>query len=206
MGLHPPEAPSEAGAGPPVRREGARAILLPEMDASDLSLRLWPDPVLLRQAPPVETFDEALAARVGRMFEIMYEEKGVGLAAPQAGWSAQLLVINPTGDPDDKDGELVVINPKVTKKWGKSKEQEGCLSFPEIFVDVARPAGVHLTWQDVTGAEHEQDLNDFPARVVQHEMDHLTGVLLVHRMSPVDRIRYRYELDELKATLAKSQG
>lgn len=169
------------------------------MDPAEFRLRHWPDPVLLKTAAPVEVFDDALADRIARMWEIMYEEKGVGLAAPQVGWSVRLLLQNPSGSADDTSEAQVIINPRILKKWGKHVHQEGCLSFPEIFVDIQRPAGIRLAWQDETGAEHEADLNEFPARILQHEMDHLEGVLLVHRMSPVDRIRYRYELEELKA-------
>ena len=169
-----------------------------------LQLRLYPDPVLLKTAAPVEVFDDELVERVTRMWEIMYESKGVGLAAPQAGWSAQVLIQNPSGDKSDDSEAQVIINPKITKKWGKSRESEGCLSFPEIFVDVQRAAGVHLTWQDIKGEQHEADLTGFPARVVQHEMDHLSGVLLVHRMSPVDKIRYRQDLEQLAHEAAGS--
>lgn len=164
-----------------------------------MTLRTWPDPVLMKRAEPITTFDDALAARVERMWEVMYESQGIGLAAPQVGWSAQLLVLNPTGDPEQADEALVVINPKVVKRWGKETAQEGCLSFPDIFVDVNRPRGVRLHWQDETGAEHEADHNDLIARILQHEQDHLEGVLLVHRMSPVDKIRYRRELEHLQA-------
>ncbi len=167
-----------------------------------LTLRTYPDPVLLKKSAPVEAFDDALRERIAEMWEVMYEEGGVGLAAPQVGWSVQLLLMNPTGSKDDRSGERVVINPQVVKSWGKAKDQEGCLSFPDILVDVTRKAGVRLRWQDEHGETHEEDVNEFPARIVQHEMDHLEGVLLVHRMSPVDRIRYRHELEELKATLA----
>ena len=163
----------------------------------NFELRLYPDPVLLRQAEPVAVFDEALRARVEEMFTIMYEEQGVGLAAPQVGWNARVLVLNPSGSRKDEAEALVVINPRIVRKWGKERAEEGCLSFPEIFVEVERPAGVRLRWQDATGAEHEQDLSDFRARIAQHEMDHLDGVLLLHRMSPVDRIRWRNELEEL---------
>jgi len=167
-----------------------------------MELRIYPDPALLTQAPPVETFDDELAEKVAEMFDVMYGEKGVGLAAPQVGWSSQVLVLNPSGTRDDTSGEMVVVNPKVLKHWGKTREQEGCLSFPEIFVDVTRHAGVRLRWRDVEGDEHERDVNEFPARIVQHEMDHLNGVLLVHRMSLVDKIRYRRELDQLRAEAA----
>lgn len=169
-----------------------------------MRLRTWPDPVLLKPSAPVEVFDDALRAGIARMWEIMYEEKGVGLAAPQVGWPVKLLIQNPSGEAEQTDEARAIINPRVTKKWGKTLHQEGCLSFPEIFVDILRPAGVHLVWEDEQGETHEEDLDEFAARVVQHEMDHLEGVLLVHRMSPVDRIRYRYELEELKAGVKPS--
>jgi peptide deformylase len=164
-----------------------------------MQLRLYPDPVLLRAAAPVTAFGAELAARVAEMFTVMYEEKGVGLAAPQVGWDARVLVLNPSGSRQDEEGARVVVNPRVLKRWGKGLAEEGCLSFPDIFVEVERPAGVRLRWQDATGALHEEDWTEFPARVVQHEMDHLDGVTLWHRMSPVDRIRWRRELDELAA-------
>jgi peptide deformylase len=167
-----------------------------------LQLHLFPDPVLLRAAAPVTAFEPALAARVAEMFTVMYEEKGVGLAGPQVGWDARLLVCNPAGARTDESGALAVVNPRVLKKWGKVRAEEGCLSFPDIFVEVERPAGIRLQWQDLQGQGHEQDFDDFTARILQHEMDHLDGVTLWHRMSPVDRIRWRRELDELAAQLA----
>jgi len=169
-----------------------------------LELRIWPDPALTRRAAAVESFDQELADRIARMWEVMYEAGGVGLAAPQVGWSARLLILNPEGNRDDTSGELVIINPRVVKKWGKDTAQEGCLSFPDIFVDVNRPAGIRLGWQDASGAEHEQDFDEFVARILQHENDHLEGVLLVHRMSPVDKIQWRRELEELAESAAAS--
>ncbi len=164
-----------------------------------MRLRTYPDPVLMKTAAPVTVFDDELRERIAEMFTIMYEEKGVGLAAPQVGWSARVLVLNPSGARDDETEAMVVINPQLKKRWGKEVAEEGCLSFPEIYVDVERAKGVRLAWQDGDGSTYEEDLNDFRARVVQHEMDHLEGVLLYHRMSPVDRIRYRRELEELAA-------
>ncbi len=164
-----------------------------------MQLRLYPDPALLKVASPVTVFDQALAERVAEMFTIMYEEKGVGLAGPQVGWSERVLVMNPSGHRRDEAQALAVLNPRVLKRWGKARAEEGCLSFPEIFVEVERPTGLRLQWQDVKGETHEADMTEFPARIVQHESDHLDGVLLVHRMSPVDRIRWRRELEELAA-------
>lgn len=169
-----------------------------------MELRHYPDPILLKPSPAVEVFDDDLRDRVKRMWEIMYESEGVGLAAPQAGWAARVLVINPSGSRDDTEQAFVLVNPRLTKKWGKCTHQEGCLSFPEIFVDVVRPKGLHLVWQDEHGTEHEADLDDFRARIVLHEIDHLEGVLLVHRMSPADKVKYRHELDELRAIHAEA--
>jgi len=171
-----------------------------------MQLRLYPDPVLQKAAAPVTEFDDALREGIAEMYRIMYAEGGVGLAAPQVGWSVQVLVLNPSGSKDDTTGERTVINPRIVKKWGKASEQEGCLSFPEIFVDVERPIGVRLAWQDEQGEEHEEDLTEFPARILQHEKDHLDGVLLVHRMSPVDKIQHRVALDELIDLFARQQA
>lgn len=171
----------------------------------ELKLRLYPDPVLLREAEPVTTFDDDFREKVATMHRLMYEEGGVGLAAPQAGWSVQLLVLNPSGSPDDTEQAMTIVNPKIVKKWGKDTGQEGCLSFPEIFIDVTRPAGVRLKYQDEFGEEHEDDLNDFVARIVQHEKDHLDGVLLYHRMSPTDKIKYRDHLAELVYAYEKAR-
>jgi len=163
-----------------------------------MDVRHYPDPVLTRPATPVAVFDDALRTRIAEMFETMYVEGGVGLAAPQVGWDARALVLNPAGAREDESGVLAVVNPRLVKKWGRATAEEGCLSFPGIFVDVTRPKGVRVRFQDVDGSEHEFELDDFRARILQHEMDHLEGVLLVHRMSPVDKIRYRAELDELR--------
>ncbi|MCB9898707.1 MAG: peptide deformylase [Planctomycetes bacterium] len=167
-----------------------------------MELRKYPDPVLLKRAAPVTDFDDALRAQVAQMWDIMYASEGVGLAAPQVGWSVQLLILNPSGSADDASEAMVVINPRLVKKWGRDRHSEGCLSFPDIYVDVTRPKGVRLHWHDEHGVEHEEDFDDFRARILQHEMDHLEGVLLVHRMSPVDKIRYRHELGELRAIFA----
>jgi peptide deformylase len=166
-----------------------------------MKLRTYPDPILLKRSAPVEAFDDEFRQKIAEMWDIMYEEGGVGLAAAQVGWSVRVLLLNPSGTRDDTTEERVVINPKVLKSWGRSKSEEGCLSFPDITVDVTRKAGLRLSWQDESGETLEEDINDFPARIIQHEMDHLEGVLLVHRMSPVDRIRYRRELEELVASL-----
>lgn len=173
----------------------------------DFVVTLYPTPVLRKQAEAIEAFDGALADKVQAMFERMYKSQGVGLAAPQVGLKERILVMNPSGDPENKDEELVLINPTITEFFGdKTVMEEGCLSFPGIYAEVERPDGCKVTAQTVTGEPLELTLEGFPSRVVQHEYDHLTGVLLVDRMSSGDRVRHRAALEELKdryrATLA----
>ncbi|HEX6884244.1 MAG TPA: peptide deformylase [Planctomycetota bacterium] len=160
-------------------------------------LTLFPDPLLRRPALPVEVFDEELRAIVAGMFERMYASKGVGLAAPQVGLKKRILVLNATGKPED---ELVLVNPRILERSGApTKFEEGCLSFPGIYAEVERPDACRVAAQGVDGTPFEGAYAGFPSRIIQHEYDHLEGVLLVDRMSPADRHRNKAALEELVA-------
>lgn len=164
---------------------------------ADLVFRvtLYPAPVLRKVALPVEAFDEDLAHTVEAMFERMRASSGVGLAAPQVGLRRRILVLNPTGEPED---DLALINVTITDRFGpESAFEEGCLSFPEIYGEVTRPDSCRLTAQKVDGTAVELEFDGFTSRVIQHEYDHLEGVLLVDRMSPADKLRNRAALEEL---------
>ena len=152
-------------------------------------LTLYPDPVLRRVAEPVEVFDAELERIVRAMFACMYTSKGVGLAAPQVGLRRRILVLNPTGSPED---ELALVNPTIVERSGTpTTYEEGCLSFPGIYAEVVRPERCRVRAADLSGRVVEHDLTGFPSRIAQHEYDHLEGVLLVDRMSPADRLRRR---------------
>ncbi len=156
----------------------------------------YPDPVLRRVAEPVRDFDAELRRVVEAMFARMVRSKGVGLAAPQVGISQRILVLNPQGErgPDD----LVLINPEILGRTGDDElYEEGCLSFPSIYAEVKRPELCRVRYQDLDGVTHERDFEDFTSRIIQHEYDHLEGVLLVDRMSPADRQRHKGALQEL---------
>jgi len=169
-------------------------------------LTLYPTPVLRKVAQPVEDFDEELAAFVGAMYERMYESAGVGLAAPQVGSRQRILVINITGKADEGE-ELTLINAEILERTGpKSFYEEGCLSFPGIYADVERPERCRVAFQDVEGNQHEQEFDGFTSRVVQHEYDHLEGVLLVDRMSTADKLRNKGALEELVETYRAANG
>ena len=160
-------------------------------------LTLYPDPVLRRPAQAVTAFDEELRAIVAGMFERMYASKGVGLAAPQVGLKKRILVVNATGEPAD---ELVFVNPTILSLSGPpTLFEEGCLSFPGLYAEVERPENSRVRAFGVDGKVFEVDLGAMPSRILQHEHDHLEGVLLVDRMSPADRLRNKAALEELVA-------
>ncbi len=160
-------------------------------------LTLYPDPLLRRPALPVTVFDQELRAIVAAMFERMYASKGVGLAAPQVGLKKRLLILNPTGETKD---ELVLVNPRIAELSGPpTLLEEGCLSFPGIYAEVERPDACRVQAVRVDGTPFEASYAGFVSRIIQHENDHLEGVLLVDRMSPADRLRNKAALEELVA-------
>jgi peptide deformylase len=146
----------------------------------------YPDRVLSKPGEPVTEFDEDLNTLVEEMFESMYAAHGIGLAAPQIGLSKRLTVIdvNFKKDPADK---LVLINPEIVEREGKQFEEEGCLSLPEIREKVTRAAKVKVRAQNVAGEWFEVEGEELLARALQHEIDHLDGILFLDRLSRLKR-------------------
>lgn len=146
----------------------------------------YPDHVLSKPGEPVTKFDEDLNTLVEEMFESMYAAHGIGLAAPQIGLSKRLTVIdvNFKKDPADK---LVLINPEIVEREGKQFEEEGCLSLPEIREKVTRAAKVKVRAQNVAGEWFEVEGEELLARALQHEIDHLDGILFLDRLSRLKR-------------------
>jgi len=158
-----------------------------------LSILEYPDPRLRTRAAPVTHFDAALKQRIADMFETMYAAPGIGLAATQVDWHHQLIVIDISEDGSDP---RVFINPEILSREGKASGQEGCLSVPGIYDDVARAERVRVRYQDADGSTHESDFDGLLAVCVQHEMDHLTGKLFVDYLSELKRQRIRKKLDK----------
>ncbi len=156
------------------------------MNLEELALTIYGNPVLRRRAKEVTTFDSELEALSKRMFEIMYEEEGVGLAAPQAGVSLRMTVMDV---PFDDGGSYVgvLVNPEILEYRGEQKGPEGCLSIPGLREDVVRHQWLRVRAVDLKGRPFEFECTDFLARAVQHEVDHLNGVLYVDRLSTVRR-------------------
>ncbi len=159
---------------------------------------IYPDPSLRRGGAKVETFDDELKETAKQMIEAMYRQRGVGLAAPQVAIDQALLVLNPTGDPADADQEMVLCNPKIISKKGKEWGEEGCLSFPGIYGEVQRATKIVISYQDLDGEEKETRAEDFLARVIQHEMDHIDGVVFTDRFSSVEKLRVKPKLEALE--------
>lgn len=146
-----------------------------------LDIRVLGDPILRQETKVVDTVTPELRKLIDDMFETMYAAKGIGLAAPQIGRLERLSVI------DVDDQRFVLINPEIVTADGKAKGEEGCLSIPEVYGDVERPAHVVVRAIDGDGRPYEVDANELLARCLQHEIDHLHGKLFIDYLSAFKR-------------------
>jgi len=163
-----------------------------------MEVLVYPDPVLRRGGQPITEFGDELRELSERMFASMYEEGGVGLAAPQVGIEQKLLVLNPSGDKKDASGERVLCNPKILRKKKREFGEEGCLSFPGIQAEVERWIEITVGYQDLNGEEQVLKCDGWLARIVQHEIDHLEGVFFVDRLTAGEKLRVKSQLLQLE--------
>jgi peptide deformylase len=156
-------------------------------DAPLLPIRLVPDPVLRQKAKPVTPADaERARALAPRMLATMYAAPGIGLAAPQVGVPLRLVVLDLQRE--ERSGPLVLVNPEILAASRETAvREEGCLSLPGHYADVERPERVKLRWQDLEGKRHEMEADGLLSVCVQHELDHLDGVLFVDHLSVLKR-------------------
>jgi peptide deformylase len=155
-----------------------------------LKVRKYGDPVLRKRAKPVETVTPQIRAFIADMVDTMYDEVGIGLAAPQIGISLRLMVVGH----DDHRQARALINPVITEQGGSVTAEEGCLSIPGIFAPVTRAEWVKLEAQDLEGQPVSITARGLRARVFQHEMDHLDGVLFIDRLDAVTRDRIKRKI------------
>jgi peptide deformylase len=160
-----------------------------------LSVRKYGDPVLRRRARPVERVTPETERIISDMVDTMYDEVGLGLAAPQVGISLRLMVV---GDDEGREARAL-INPVIAEQGGEIVAEEGCLSIPGVFAPVKRAEWVRLDAQDERGRPVSITARGLRARVFQHEMDHLDGVLFIDRLDPVarDKIKRRIKKNGL---------
>jgi peptide deformylase len=176
-----------------------------------------PDPRLKQISKPVEQFDDELKTLVADMFETMYDAPGIGLAAIQVGVPLRVLVIDLQPDDPDAEPEVcshgghehthqptkreprIFVNPEILDpSEERTLYNEGCLSVPEIYAEVERPSRVRARWQDLDGKVHEEEMDDLMAICLQHEMDHLEGILFIDHLSRLKRQMALKKLEKLR--------
>ncbi|HEX9655136.1 MAG TPA: peptide deformylase [bacterium] len=155
-------------------------------------LRLYPDSVLRRKCLPVNDVDGAVRELINGMAEIMYTYNGIGLAAPQVG-VLQRIIIGDIGE-----GLVALANPEIVEKNGDDRLLEGCLSLPDIHVNVARGQSIFVRGISPDGREVNQEFAGLMARIIQHEIDHLNGILIIDYASPTEKIVLNSKLKELR--------
>jgi peptide deformylase len=163
-----------------------------------LELLYYPDPRLREVAEAVAAIDDEVRANAKQMIEIMHAHKGIGLAATQVGWKRRLFVVGSPEGEAAKGEELVFVNPKITLRSGSMDSEEGCLSLPGIYATIPRAAKITMEALDLSGQKIRVDAEKLMASVIQHEIDHLDGILFVTRLSPADRQRVKKSLVELE--------
>ena len=152
-----------------------------------LTIRIYPDPVLREKSSLVSIFDERLQKIATSMMQFMQGLNGIGLAAPQIGILERIIVV------DVGQGPLYIVNPEITKSKGKDIFEEGCLSVPGTFIQIKRPFLVAVRGYDINGKEIHIKAKDLLARVIQHEIDHLDGRLIIDFLSREERLKFNLD-------------
>jgi peptide deformylase len=162
-----------------------------------MNIVIYPDPVLRQKAKPLKEINKEVCKKVEEMMELMYQAHGIGLAAPQVGWSVRLFIIDVGGDSHE---EKVFINPTIIEEIGASNKEEGCLSFPGIMTKIIRAQRIRAHAYNLKGQKLEIEVEGLAARAWQHELDHLNGELFIDKMSPSNRLAISHRLKEFERT------
>lgn len=165
----------------------------------------YPHPALRHAAKPVLSIDKQLNLHIGAMKDLMYEAKGLGLAAPQVALPFQLLVMNITGDATKPEAEEVFLNPVIVERKGTIEEEEGCLSFPGLYQKIRRAKTIKVQAYNLKGQLVEKIVSDLEARAWQHEIDHLRGVLFIDNMGTIARLSSRSAIKTFERDFRKAQ-
>ncbi|MFC1761927.1 peptide deformylase [Planctomycetota bacterium] len=167
-----------------------------QIDVDQCRITHYPAKVLLRKAEPVEQIDETIRRLVDKMGDIMTEQKGIGLAAPQAGVGLRLFVVSLDGT---KENLRAFINPTVRPSGDMEAKEEGCLSVPSVYVKIKRYKLCEVTATDLNGHVFAETADGLYARALQHEFDHIEGITIVNRMGQASRIAHRRQIKKLEA-------
>lgn len=158
----------------------------------------YPHPTLRRLSKPLTRVDDELRRIVAEMFELMYEAKGIGLAANQVDLPYRMFILNLEGNPSKPELERVFLNPVLSHPKGSSEAEEGCLSLPGLYAQVKRPERVTITAYDLSGSEVQETIDGLFSRAAQHETDHLDGTLFIDRLSPTAKADLRETLEDFE--------
>lgn len=171
-----------------------------------MNIVYYPHPALRWKSKPIAEINPELREIVRKMFDLMYEARGVGLAANQVGLPLRLFVVNVSAESDEADQELVFINPEIIHRKGSVESEEGCLSLPELYGQVRRAEEIVVEAFDLEGRELRIPLTELVGRVVQHEHDHLDGVLFTDRLSDSGQREVEGRLDDFEAQFRRQQA
>ncbi len=164
-----------------------------------LKIYQYPERVLRKETKTVDVFDDNLKQLAQDMAETMYDAPGIGLAAPQVGKSLKLIVVDTSKDPEEQKIFLTMVNPEIIAREGDQIDEEGCLSVPDMTANVKRNKKVTVTYQDLEGNSHEMVTEDRFAVVMQHEIDHLNGILFIDHLSSIKRNLYKKKVKKMLA-------
>lgn len=171
------------------------------------SILLHPDPRLKKACTPVSDLSDSLRVLAQDMLETMYDAPGIGLAAPQVGVLERVIVMDCVKDGEGPGAPVVMFNPEIlAASEALSVYEEGCLSIPEHYAEVTRPAEVKVGWIDETGTPREQEYDGLWATCVQHEIDHLNGKLFIDYLKPLKRQMITRKMSKLKRELAREKA
>ena len=165
----------------------------------------YPHPALRFPSRPLTTIDDKVRRQACQMLELMYESKGLGLASNQVALPYQLFVMNVAGDPQKKEEERVCVNPVIVERKGSIEGEEGCLSFPKLFQKVRRSKSIKVQYYNLSGELCEAVEQDLIARIMQHEIDHLHGILFIDKMGPLARLASRGSLQDFERQFRRAQ-
>jgi peptide deformylase len=166
----------------------------------------YPHPALLYESRPVTEINDELRANIRQMFDLMYEARGIGLAANQVAIPYRFFVMNLTADPAQKDQERVFINPEIVKRHSSIEDEEGCLSFPGIYAKVRRAKRIKVRSFDLSGNSTELDAEELESRAIQHENDHLAGKLFIDMLGPLARSSIAAKVREVEIKFRRAQA
>ena len=168
-----------------------------------LPVRLYGDVMLRVTLQPVHKVDDKLRLFIRDLIHTMYERDGVGLAANQVGHNHRIFVIDPDwGKEESERNPIVMINPVIVSAEGEFELEEGCISLPGSFAKVKRPEHIKITYMDLDGQEHTEEAEGYRAVVIQHENDHLNGILFVDKLSKLSLLKVKRKLKQIMSTAA----